>query len=432
MAHPSMATEQHGEPAPNRLRPIGFILGFGVVSMLADVVYEGARAVIGPYLATFGASAALVGLITGLGEAAALISRLWTGPLADRTGRYWRLSITGYLITVIAVPTLAAAGALWQSALAIIGERFGKAVRTPARDTMLAHASARIGRGRAFAYHEALDQSGALVGPLLVAAMVALSGYRLAFAVLAVPGALALVALGLLRRAVPAPASYEPETPPAARPGTTGATTTTDAATTMPGTPGTTTSRWRGFSRRYWLYALFTALSVGGYATFAVLSYHLEVRHVVSAPVIPLLYALAMGVDALAALGFGHLYDRIGLAGLAAVPLLTAAIPFLSFSTTPVLVWVGAGVWGAAMGIHESTMRAAVADLVPSSRRGAGYGTFGAVYGLAWLTGSTVIGALYAVALRDVDIFVIALQIAALIVLAVLLRSRASTASTSR
>ncbi len=402
-------------PTPNRLGPMGFVLGFGVVSMLADVVYEGARAVIGPYLATFGASAALVGLVTGLGEAAALVSRIWTGPLADRTHRYWSLSITGYLVTVIAVPALAAAGTFWQSALAVVGERFGKAVRTPARDTMLAHASTVIGRGRAFAYHEALDQAGALLGPLLVAGMVALSGYRLGFAVLAIPGALALVALALLRRAVPVPAAYEAG----------------DAATAQNGGQEPALAfagrraglSWHGFSRRFWLYATFTALSVGGYATFAVLAYHLEVRHVVPAPIIPLLYAAAMGVDALTALGFGRLYDRVGLRGLAVVPLLTAAVPFLSFSSHPLLVWAGTAIWGAAMGIHESTMRAAVADLVPGTRRGSGYGTFGAIYGLAWLTGSTVIGALYSVALGAVDVLVVVLQLAALVVLGVLLHS---------
>ncbi len=396
--------------AVNRLSPLGFVLGFGVVSMFADVVYEGARAVIGPYLATFGASAALVGLITGLGEAAALVSRVFTGPLADRTGRYWPLSITGYLVTVVAVPALAAAGAFWQAALAVVGERFGKAVRTPARDTMLAQASTGVGRGRAFAYHEALDQAGALIGPLLVAGMVALSGYRLGFAVLAVPGAAALVALVLLRRAAPDPLAYS-------APG--GARAAQGAAP-----PARWGAHWRGFSRAYWLYAAFTALSVGGYATFAVLAYHLEVRHIVAAAVIPLVYAVAMGVDALAALAFGHLYDRIGLRGLAAVPVLTAAIPFLSFSDRPALVWAGAAVWGAAMGVHESTMRAAVADLVPDARRGAGYGTFGAIYGLAWLVGSTVIGALSSVSLGALDILVVALQVASLAVLAVLFHSR--------
>jgi MFS family permease len=396
----------------NRLSPLRFILAFGVVSMLADFVYEGARSIVGPYLATFGASAALVGVVTGLGEAVALVFRLFTGPLSDRTRRYWPISISGYVITVIAVSALAAAATFWQAALAVIGERFGKAVRTPARDTMLAYASTDLGRGKAFAFHEALDQSGALLGPLLVAAMVAVSGYRLGFAVLAVPGVLAVAVLALLRRAVPAPAAYESPAPgeqvPARGTGT----------CARPAGLRTALAMTRGFSRRFWLYATFTALSVGGYATFGVLSYHLEVRHVVAAPLIPVIYAVAMGADALTALGSGWVYDRAGLRGLVVLPVLTAAVPFLSFSTSPTLVWIGGIVWGAAMGVHESTMRAAVADLVPSSRRGTGYGVFTAVYGLAWLAGASVIGALYGYSLTAVFIFVVVLQALALVVFA--------------
>lgn len=190
---------------------MGFVLSFGVVSMLADVVYEGARSITGPYLATLGASAVMVGLITGFGEAVALVLRLGTGPLADKTRKYWPLTIAGYALTVIAVPVLALASSLWQATGLVIAERFGKAVRTPARDTMLSHAGAELGRGRAFAIHEALDQSGALVGPLLVSLMVAVSGYQLGFGVLAIPGALALLAVVMLRRAVPAPERFDAE-----------------------------------------------------------------------------------------------------------------------------------------------------------------------------------------------------------------------------
>jgi MFS family permease len=195
--------------SPNRLSAMRFVVAFGVVSLLADFVYEGARSIVGPFLATFGASAGLVGFITGAGEAVALVSRRWTGALSDRTGRHWTLSMLGYAITVISVPLFATAWTLWPAAVLVVAERFGKAVRTPARDTMLAQASSDLGRGRTFALHEALDQSGALIGPLVVAGAVAVSGLRLGFAVLALPGAVALFALIWLRRAVPAPSAYE-------------------------------------------------------------------------------------------------------------------------------------------------------------------------------------------------------------------------------
>jgi MFS family permease len=395
------ATAPTRESRLNRLSPMGFVLAFGVVSLLADFVYEGARSVVGPYLATLGAGATLVGFITGAGEAVALIFRLFTGRLSDRTGRHWALSIAGYVITIVSVPLLAATQALWQAGVLVIGERFGKAVRTPARDTMLAHAGTSLGRGWAFAVHEAMDQSGALMGPLLVALMVWISGYRLGFAILAIPGALALMALAWLRRAVPTPLSYEeaPGRPAASAP----------APRPENPDPGP------GFSARFWQYSAFTALSMAGFATFGVVSFHLEVRHVVAAPLIPVIYAAAMAAAALAAIVSGRAYDRFGLRVLVAAPLLAAAMAPLAFSEAAALVWVGGAIWGAAMGVHESTLRAAVADLVPRWKRGTGYGTFTAIYGLAWLAGGTIIGALYSQSIAAAIWFSVALQGAALL-----------------
>lgn len=379
-----------------------FVLAFGVVSMLADFVYEGARAITGPFLATLGASATVVGFVTGFGEAVALAFRLVTGRLSDRTGRHWALTIAGYAMTVVSVPFMALTTMLWPAAGLVVVERFGKAVRTPARDTMLAEASVGTGRGKAFALHEALDQSGALIGPLVVAAMIAVSGYRLGFAVLAVPGVLALLTLVWLRRAVPNPAAYEDGHPH-------------HSATEVPAGP---------LPGRFWLYAAFTAVSMAGFATFGVLSYHLQTRHVLADELIPVAYAAAMGAAALSALASGWLYDRVGLRGLVVALPLTALVPVLSFSTRPALVWAGAVVWGLALGIHESTLRAAVADLVPASRRGTAYGVFGAIYGLAWLAGATLIGALYGHSLSAVAAYILATQVAALILFVPLAASR--------
>ncbi|HET9092978.1 MAG TPA: MFS transporter [Acidimicrobiales bacterium] len=392
MSEPGGAAEE--VTSPNRLGPLRFVLVFGVVSGLADFVYEGARSIVGPYLATFGASAALVGVITGLGEAVALVFRLVSGRWSDRSGRHWAIAITGYAITVVSVPLLGAGGPLAVACLLVVAERFGKAVRTPARDTMLAEASVDLGRGRAFAVHEALDQSGAMVGPLVVAAVLATHhGYHDAFVVLAVPGVAALGVLAYLRRRVPTPAAYDP----GVRPSQTRAVSV------------------RGFSRRYWQYAFFSAATLAGFSTFAVLAYHLQRHHVVSEPIIPVLYALAMGAAALAALVSGRVYDHFGLRGLVALPVLGAAVPFLSFSTAVPLVCVGALLWGAVMGVHESTMRAAVADLVPAERRGVGFGTFTAVYGLAWLAGSALIGVFYDISVDDAISFVVAVQAVAVL-----------------
>ena len=386
-----VAQRAHG---PNRISPLRFVLVFGAVSALGDVVYEGARSIVGPYLATLGASAAVVGVVSGVGEAVATVFRLGSGRLSDRTGRHWAISIAGYAVTMLSVPLLAVSSSLGLASTFVVGERFGKAVRTPARDTMLAEASADLGRGRAFALHEAMDQAGALVGPLLIAAVLAAGGgYRAGFAWLAIPAVLAMLTLGYLRRQAPRPAAYDPDVHP---------TQTRPVAV-------------RGFSRRYWQYAAFTAATLGGFATFAVLAYHLQARHVVSAALIPVMYALAMGTAAVAALASGRVYDRSGLRGLVSLPLLGAAVPFLSFSTAAWMAWLGAALWGALMGVHESTMRAAIADLVPRERRGVGYGTFTTVYGLAWLAGAAIIGALYDVSIAGAVGFSVAMQAVALV-----------------
>jgi hypothetical protein len=195
-----------------------FVAAFGVVALLADVVYEGARSVAGPFLGQLGASALAVGVITGVGEAAALVGRLASGPLADRWGHPWRWTVVGYAVTVATVPALALAAAPVWAGVLIVAERVGKAVRAPAKDALLAHAGTGLGRGKAFAAHEILDQVGAFAGPLLVAAVLAGTGnLRAAFAVLAVPGVAALAVLGWLARRVPDPAGYEP--PAAVEPG---------------------------------------------------------------------------------------------------------------------------------------------------------------------------------------------------------------------
>ncbi|MDQ1684400.1 MAG: hypothetical protein QOC82_1137 [Frankiaceae bacterium] len=393
--------------APTTARPrisaLRFVAWFGLVSALGDIVYEGARSVIGPYLATFGASAATVGLVTGVGEAVALVLRLGTGPLSDRTGKPWPQTIVGYALTMLCVPLLALAGGTASAAVLYNGERLGKAIRSPSRDTMLAHASAVVGVGRTFGLHEALDQTGALTGPLLIAAVLALGGgYSLAFGLLAIPGVIALIVLARLRAAAPDPSEYDP------------AAQVSDAKKLRLDTK---------LPARFWLYSGFSALTMLGFATWAVLAYHLVHRHVMSSSVIPILYAAAMGAAALASLAVGRLYDRASFRGLVVIPLLAAAVPPLSFSTSVPAVVVGAVVWGAGMGVHDSTMRAAVTDLVPRSRRGAGYGTFTAIYGVAWLIGAAMIGALYDVSITSIEVVVVAVQVAALAALVPLLRA---------
>jgi len=388
-----------------RISAIRFVAWFGIVSALGDVVYEGARSIVGPFFATFGASAATIGIITGIGEAVALVLRLLTGPFSDRTGRPWPQTIVGYALTMVCVPLMALTGGLAPAALLYNGERFGKAVRTPSRDTMLAHASAVVGVGRTFGLHEAIDQSGAIVGPLLLALVLGAGGsFALCLGLLAVPGAIAMVVLFRLRLAAPHPEDYDPQA------------TVSDAKKLSLDTK---------LPRQFWLYSAFSAATMLGFSTWAVLAYHLVHKNVVHEGAVPVLYAVAMGAAAIAALVFGRIYDAYGFRGLIVLPVLAAVVPVLSFSTSVVAVSVGAFVWGVAMGVHDSTMRAAVTDLVPRSRRGAGYGTFTAIYGIAWLVGAAMIGVLYDHGVALTEVVVVAVQVVALALLVPVLREHA-------
>jgi MFS family permease len=181
---------------------------------------------------------------------------------------------------------------------------------------------------------------------------------------------------------------------------------------------------------RFWLYSAFSAATMFGFATWAVLAFHVSDRHLLSIGLVPVLYAAAMAAAAVAAVAFGRVYDRVGLRGLVVLPFLAAVVPFLSFSSSTAAVVAGAVVWGLAMGVHASTMRAAVADFVPPHRRGAGFGTFTAIYGIAWLGGAVLIGALYDAGPGRAATFVVATQVVALVLLVPLLRkdSRAAVA----
>ncbi|MGW7003638.1 MFS transporter [Streptomyces sp. NPDC054933] len=406
------------------LRPWGFVVAFGTVSLLADFVYEGARSVTGPLLGSLGASAAVIGAVTGAGDAAALGLRLVSGPLADRTRRFWALTIAGYLLTVVSVPPLGVVGTLWAACVLVVAERVGKAVRSPAKDTLLSHATAATGRGRGFAVAQALDQTGALIGPLTVAGVLAATGgdYAPALLVLAAPGAAVLAVLLWLRARVPNPAAYEPVGPPApetARPEPPSPREASPAPAhgdngIAPGAP---------LPRAFWLYAAFTGVTTCGLATFGVLSFHLVHRGLLPVAAVPVLYAGVMLADALSALATGWAYDRFGPWSLVTLPLLTAAVPALAFTNSVALAVGGAVAWGAALGVQESTLLATVADLVPVARRATAYGVFAGVIGAATLVGGVLTGALYGYSIRALIITVAATQTAALVLLAVARRS---------
>lgn len=373
-------------PRPGRGRPAWspwqVVVGFGTVSLAADMVYEGARSVYGPLLGSLGASALVVGLVTGAGEAVALVLRLFAGPLADRTGRYWALTVGGYALTAVCVPLLAVtpslgAAGLAVAALLILAERTGKAVRSPAKSALLADAAAQVGMGRGLGVHKALDQIGAFAGPLVVAGLVAWRSGSLVWGlgVLAVPGAVALVLVLLTRSRAPAvPAGRQ----------------------TAPGGPGRRGERLLGSLPPPFLrFALATSLCTAGLVTFGLLGFHLVQARVVPTAGVPLLYAGAMAAAAVAALLTGEGYDRVGPRVLLLVPPLVAVVPPLALRGGLASVVAGVLVWGAVTGVQDSAVKALVADLAPPGRRATAYGVFAGVQGVGALVGGALTGALY-------------------------------------
>ncbi|MEN6329708.1 MAG: MFS transporter [Methanobacteriaceae archaeon] len=346
-----------------------FIVLLGIVSLLADMTYEGARSITGPYLAILGSSALVVGLVAGLGELLGYSLRLLSGYLTDRTRKYWTLTILGYVVNLLAVPLLALAGSWQLAAVLMIVERMGKALRTPPRDVMLSHATSSVGRGWGFGLHEALDQIGAITGPLLVALILYWKGsYQASFAFLLLPAILALATLVISRFMYPHPHELEVGTPPL---------------------------ETKGFQKKYWIYMAAAALIAIGFADFPLIAFHFQKTGILSPSMIPIFYAVAMGVDALAALIFGRLFDRIGVLSVALATGISSLFAPLVFLGGLEWALLGMVLWGVGMGAQESVMRAAIAELSPLNRRGVAYGLFNTIFGVSWFLGSFLMGLLY-------------------------------------
>lgn len=380
------------------------ILFFGLVSLFGDIVYEGARSVNGPYLKTLGANAAIVGLVAGLAEFLGYAVRLFAGYFADKSRAYWLLTFVGYGM-LISVPLLSLTG-IWQVAVVfIVVERLGKAIRSPARDTILSQATKQVGTGFGFAIAEALDQIGAITGPLIFTVLFMVLGkgerslrdYQYGYSLLWIPLGLVLLCIFFAHRAVPNPEVLEIN-------------------------PVKKTEQDK-LGKIFWVYTIFTFITTLGFTNFALIGFHLKARHVLTDAQIPLFYAYAMGVDALAALAIGKIYDlfktkrgneNAGLATLIIIPIFSLLIPGLVFSSRFSLVLAGVIIWGIVMGCHETIMKSAIADLTPLRKRGTGYGIFNTAYGLAIFIGSAVVGLLYEYSIPLVIMISILIEIIAL------------------
>jgi len=368
----------------SRRTALKFVILLGVVSLFADATYEGARSIAGPYLAFLGASAAIVGIVSGFGELVGYGLRSLFGYISDRTGKYWTMTILGYALNLLAVPFLALAGRWEIAAFLLIAERLGKAVRTPARDAMLSHATAQTGRGWGFGLHEAMDQIGAMLGPAVVALVLYFrGGYGNAFGLLLIPALLALGVLAAARFLYPRPRDFEESQEEQGK---------------------------KGFPRIFWIYLAAVALLAAGFADFPLIAYHFNKASVLSDEWVPVFYAIAMGVDALAALVFGRLFDRKGIPVMALAALISSLFAPLVFLGGFYFALLGMTLWGVGMGAQESIMRAAIADMVPANRRGSAYGLFNTGFGVFWFLGSALMGILYDLSLPSMIAFSVTAQ----------------------
>ena len=364
-----------------------FVLIMGLVNLFGDVAYEGGASINGPFMASLGASAAVISIAAGAGEFLGYALRLPAGYIADKTGRYWTITFIGYVINLFAVPAMALAGNWQVAALLVLAERAGRALRKPTVEAMLSYTTNELGRGWVYAVNTALDEIGATIGPLVIALVLLLHGnYRTGYALLAISALLALASLIAARVTFPLPARLE---------------------------QGHSASA-RGFQRAYWMAMLAGAFFAAGLMSFELISYHLAANKIIEGPWIPVLLALATAFGVIASLVLGKLYDGYGMPVLLAAVLLSAPFSPLVFFGGTAAVVAGMLLWGIGYATQDTLLKAVIAGLLPEGKRNTAFGLFYAGYGGGWLVGSIVTGLLYDQSRVGLVVFAAAAQLASL------------------
>jgi MFS family permease len=356
-----MATQQE------RTTALRFIFCLGIVSLFADMTYEGAASIVGPFLKDLGANGLQVGLIAGFGEMIAASLRYFSGRFVDRTRAYWAVAILGYFMNLVVVPAMAFAGNWRMAALLIVVERTGKSLRGPARDVLLSEATGKVGHGWGFGLHAAMDQTGAMLGPLLMAeAVMRAHHFGPAYLRLAFPAAGALVALLIGRVVYPNAGRSAPRQ-----------------------------IEQKNLPKVFWMYTAAAGVLACGFVDFALLSFHFQGAGLVNQAVIPLLYSVAMGLNGLTALFLGKLFDRYGIVVLSVgtlISMLSLPLGFLGGTAAAVASVV---CWATGLGAQDACLRSGIAQVVSMNKRGTAFGAFNGVFGIMWFLGSAVMGLLY-------------------------------------
>lgn len=371
-----------------------FLVLLGIISLLSDFTHEGARSIYGPFLSLIGASAFIVSFTSGLGEFIGQALRIVTGVIADKSHKYWAMMFLGYAVNLLAIPLLMFVNAaIWQVAIILILlERVGKAIRAPAKSALVSFTTPHLGAGKAFAIQEVLDQIGAFLGPLFAFAVLSLNqgtelnGYQMTFGFLGIFAIATLVILIVAKKKYPNPEKFE-------------------TRTTFRGFKGNKAFIW------YMIAVSFLAL---GFIDYPLLAFHIEAIGAFDVTYIPLLYSLAMGVDAVAALVFGSLFDKFGIRALQISTFIAAfAVPVFFLFDGIWAIIVGVVLWGIGMGAQESILKAVVSSIVSKEKRATAYGIFYSVFGVAWFLGSTLIGAVYGYSILAIVIISLVMELLA-------------------
>lgn len=375
-----------------------FLILFGTVSLFSDMTHEGASSIRGAYLSLLGASAGTIGFVSGLGELIGYSMRYVFGKITDSTKKYWLMTILGYVLDVLAVPALALVGENgWIFAcLLLVVQRIGKAIKKPAKDTIMSFAASQEGVGKSFGFQELLDQIGAFLGPVLLYLVMLFQTdgdtfrtYTVCFAFLAIPGFITIALLIFTKHKFPNPERFEPEP-----------------------------KEYVPFRMKKNFVLYMAGISC---FAFGFIDYSLIVMHVSNMPAssaligegaLPLLYAGAMLVDAAAALVFGALYDKVGVKALIISTLLSSLFAVFVFSMNPLPALIlGVSLWGIGMGAQESILKATVTTLIPKDSRATGYGIFECSFGIFWFLGSWLMGVLYEISIPAMVIVSVASQL---------------------
>jgi len=363
-----------------------FVLTMGIVNLFADMTYEGGASMNGPFLGSLGAGAAAISIIAGIGEFLGYSLRSVAGYVADKTGKYWPVTFVGYSINLLAVPAMALAPT-WQSAGALIlAERVGRAIRKPTVEAMLSYSTGKHGKGWVYAVNTALDETGATLGPLVIALVLFLKhDFRAGYALLLIAALLALASLVAARISFPVPARLE--------------------------AGGPRTALAQGFTRSYWLYMLAGGCFAAGLMSFELVSYHLSSRGIVTGYWIPIFLALSTAGAVVASLVLGRLFDRLGIATVVGAVFVASLFSPLVFFGGFWIALAGLLLWGVGYATQDTLLKALIASVLPEGRRNLAFGLFYIGYGVGWLVGSVTTGLLYERSLTALIVFAIAVQL---------------------